>query len=317
MIILLDLVWTTSEQAYFIPIFILAFFIVLFPSPGLCTFTLVAMRLFGSLTSFETFIWDWELSSIGILGDSVLWWRKKIEGYHYRTTFRIVAFISISTGALFAGYDIPENSSELGIFLASCLGYYLISLFAYSTSASIYRLFLSLIVRKRPIREVTHQIIKISTNLGKQIKAGRKVGTAFLLGDVNNVLLKSEQIVPNPFEDKKISIMNEDAESFINQLSKVDGVFIVDEEGIIQACGRFLITERVRLFLGGLGTRHRSAAGITKKTKTIAFVISETDGRVRILKKGKLVHEINPEKDIDYNKILEKLNMKIQKDKTK
>ena len=93
----------------------------------------------------------------------------------------------------------------------------------------------------------------------------------------------------------------------INRLAKVDGVFCVDEEGIIHAAGRFLITERVRLFLGGLGTRHRSAAGISKKTKTTAFVISETDGKVRAIRDGKVAAEIEADKEKGIEKMLDKL----------
>jgi diadenylate cyclase len=45
---------------------------------------------------------------------------------------------------------------------------------------------------------------------------------------------------------------------------------------------------------GGLGTRHWSAAAITKKTKAVAVVVSQSSGSVRIFQNGMVVLLITP-----------------------
>lgn len=44
----------------------------------------------------------------------------------------------------------------------------------------------------------------------------------------------------------------------------------------------------------GLGTRHWSAAAITKKTRAVAVVVSQSSGSVRIFQDGMVVLHIAP-----------------------
>ena len=45
---------------------------------------------------------------------------------------------------------------------------------------------------------------------------------------------------------------------------------------------------------GGLGTRHWSAAAITKKSRAVAVVVSQSSGSVRIFQNGMVVLHITP-----------------------
>ncbi|MCA9220614.1 MAG: DNA integrity scanning protein DisA nucleotide-binding domain protein, partial [Planctomycetales bacterium] len=44
----------------------------------------------------------------------------------------------------------------------------------------------------------------------------------------------------------------------------------------------------------GLGTRHWAAAAITKTTKAIAVVVSESSGTVRLFQNGEVILRIEP-----------------------
>jgi DNA integrity scanning protein DisA with diadenylate cyclase activity len=46
--------------------------------------------------------------------------------------------------------------------------------------------------------------------------------------------------------------------------------------------------------LGGLGARHRAAAGISAKTGAVSVVVSESTGRVTVFGKGRIVATLEP-----------------------
>jgi DNA integrity scanning protein DisA with diadenylate cyclase activity len=73
----------------------------------------------------------------------------------------------------------------------------------------------------------------------------------------------------------------------------MDGAFIISDEGIVLTAGRYLGAAMEESQLPrGLGSRHIAAAGITALTNSIAFVISESSGDVRIFKNGKIIMNI-------------------------
>jgi DNA integrity scanning protein DisA with diadenylate cyclase activity len=73
----------------------------------------------------------------------------------------------------------------------------------------------------------------------------------------------------------------------------MDGAFVVRNDGIIIAAGRYLQElAPEHLVPSGLGARHRAAAGITASTRCIAFVVSETTGDTRVFGGGRLLMTI-------------------------
>lgn len=139
-------------------------------------------------------------------------------------------------------------------------------------------------------------MLELAVQIGFQGYEGINIGTLFVLGDSENVLAKSKQIVLNPFQgypEEERNLYNPEFRQAIRAFTMLDGAFVVREDGVVLAAGRYLETsdKDVKVPLG-LGSRHSAAAAITKETKSIAIVVSETSGAVRIFKDGQMHLEI-------------------------
>ena len=146
---------------------------------------------------------------------------------------------------------------------------------------------------------VMDTLIELAISIGVGGWEGRPVGALFVVGDSNTVMEKSRQLTLNPFqgysEDEK-NIMNPDVRHALHAFAVLDGAFIVREDGVVVAAGRYLNFDEekdVDVPLG-LGARHMAAAGISRDTEAIAIVVSQTSGSVRVFKRGKVALELAP-----------------------
>ncbi len=146
--------------------------------------------------------------------------------------------------------------------------------------------------------EVMKAVLLVSLNIAQKGREGRRIGTAFVIGDVEEVLKRSSQIILNPYkghDEKERDLKNPETWESIMEFAQLDGVFVVDENGIIVAAGRYIETTsardlNVKIKLG-LGGRHIACASITKETKAIAVVVSESGGDITVYKDGvELLH---------------------------
>jgi len=146
---------------------------------------------------------------------------------------------------------------------------------------------------------VMDALIDLAVTIGVEGWAGRPVGALFVVGDSNTVMEKSRQLTLNPFqgysEDEK-NIMNPDVRHALHAFAVLDGAFIVREDGVVIAAGRYLNFDdekEIDVPLG-LGARHMAAAGISRDTEAIAIVVSQTSGSVRVFRRGKAALELAP-----------------------
>jgi DNA integrity scanning protein DisA with diadenylate cyclase activity len=146
---------------------------------------------------------------------------------------------------------------------------------------------------------VMDALIELAVSIGVEGWEGRPVGALFVVGDSNLVMEKSRQLTLNPFqgysEDEK-NIMNPDVRHALHAFAVLDGAFIVREDGVVVAAGRYLnFDEEKDLDVPlGLGARHMAAAGISRDTEAIAIVVSQTSGSVRVFRRGKAALELAP-----------------------
>jgi diadenylate cyclase len=146
---------------------------------------------------------------------------------------------------------------------------------------------------------VMDALIDLAVSIGVEGWEGRPVGALFVVGDSNTVMEKSRQLTLNPFqgysEDEK-NIMNPDVRHALHAFAVLDGAFIVREDGVVVAAGRYLnFDEEQELDVPlGLGARHMAAAGISRDTDAIAIVVSQTSGSVRVFRRGKAALELAP-----------------------
>ena len=146
---------------------------------------------------------------------------------------------------------------------------------------------------------VMDALIELAVSIGVEGWEGRPVGALFVVGDSSTVMEKSRQLTLNPFqgysEDEK-NIMNPDVRHALHAFAVLDGAFIVREDGVVVAAGRYLnFDEEKDLDVPlGLGARHMAAAGISRDTEAIAIVVSQTSGSVRVFRRGKAALELAP-----------------------
>ncbi|MBP2030875.1 DNA integrity scanning protein DisA with diadenylate cyclase activity [Methanohalophilus levihalophilus] len=139
--------------------------------------------------------------------------------------------------------------------------------------------------------EVMRAAFRLCLEISEAGREGRQVGTAFLIGDHEEVMQRSHQMILNPYSghpDDEKSILEEKNWESVKEFSLLDGVFIVSEEGVILNAGRYLDVDAKDLDINkGFGGRHVSAAAMTRDTVAIALTVSESGGTVRLFMDGK------------------------------
>ncbi len=144
--------------------------------------------------------------------------------------------------------------------------------------------------------EVFDALLTTALELANEGREGKPVGAIFVLGDQQEVLKFSHQMVINPFKgypEEERQILDPRLRNTIKEFSSIDGAFVIRDDGVILAAGRHLdASGETTEIPQGLGSRHRAAAGITNVTGAIAVVISESTGEVRLFSRGKIFMEI-------------------------
>jgi DNA integrity scanning protein DisA with diadenylate cyclase activity len=112
-------------------------------------------------------------------------------------------------------------------------------------------------------RQTLEEVIQLAVEVAREGREGRKVGTLFVIGDVDEVLAQSRSLVLDPLYGHPSELLHVD----------------VNEPGN---------------FLPGLGTRHAAAASVSRTTGAVAVAVSQSSV-VRVFAKGALRAEIIPE----------------------
>lgn len=146
--------------------------------------------------------------------------------------------------------------------------------------------------------EVLRAVIDLAVAIGREGREGKPVGTMFVVGDTRKVLSKSRPMNFNPFRGYSRSerdIRDPDVREQIKDIAQLEGAIIIRRDGIaVAACMRvYADDEEVPLSMG-LGTRHAAGAAISRATKAIAVVVSQSSGSVRLFQGGEVVLHIEP-----------------------
>ncbi len=143
--------------------------------------------------------------------------------------------------------------------------------------------------------EILRAVLKVAFDISNTGREGKQIGTAFIVGDVEEVMIRSHQMILNPYsgqEDGDRNILDKKNWESIKEFAQLDGVFVISEEGMVEAAGRYLdVDARDIPVEKGLGGRHVSAAAVTRDTVAIAVTVSESGGVIHIYMDGKeLLH---------------------------
>ena len=149
-------------------------------------------------------------------------------------------------------------------------------------------------VRKRALEA----IVQLAVELAREGREGRKIGTLFVIGDVENVLARSRPLLLDPLHGHPAEVLHADLPDFretVKELAQLDGAFVVDDDGTFVSAGRFIDVDLTpQNFLPGLGTRHAAAASVTRETRATAVAVSQSSV-VRVFGHGEVRAEIIPE----------------------
>ncbi len=144
--------------------------------------------------------------------------------------------------------------------------------------------------------QVVEMLIHTAMEIGAEGYEGHAVGTILVIGDSTAVMERSRQLILNPFQgisEAERNVLDPPIREAIKTFSALDGAFIIREDGVVLAAGRYLLTmsREVKLPMG-LGARHSAAASMTDDSKAIAITVSQTTGTVRVFKQGEIVLEL-------------------------
>lgn len=147
--------------------------------------------------------------------------------------------------------------------------------------------------------EVFERALQLMVEMSEEGREGKPIGTAIVLGDDETVGDMIQQLTINPFrgyDESERNILDPALEETVKEFALLDGAFVVSRNGAIKSAGAYLsppAETRVEL-QSGLGTRHRVAAAITKASRAIAIVLSQSSGRVTVFRNGKIVLTVSP-----------------------
>ncbi|HZZ27007.1 MAG TPA: diadenylate cyclase [Pirellulales bacterium] len=141
-------------------------------------------------------------------------------------------------------------------------------------------------------------VVELAVEIGREGREGKPVGTLFVVGDTRKVLASSHALVFDPvkgYSRKERSLFDQKTREGIKEIAQMDGAFVVALDGTVEAASRYIDASAESITLSkGLGARHWAGAAITKKTKSVAVVVSESNGTVRIFSDGEVFLRIEP-----------------------
>ena len=147
-------------------------------------------------------------------------------------------------------------------------------------------------------RRTLEEVVELAVELAREGREGRKIGTLFVVGDVEATLPRTRPLLLDPLfghPRELLHVSRPDFRETVKELAQLDGAFLVDEDGTFVSAGRFVDVDLgAASFLPGLGARHAAAASISATTSAIAVVVSQSS-IVRVFADGEVSAEIIPE----------------------
>jgi DNA integrity scanning protein DisA with diadenylate cyclase activity len=146
--------------------------------------------------------------------------------------------------------------------------------------------------------ETLRAVVDLATEIGREGREGKPVGTMFVVGDTRKVMSMARPINFNPFRgysEVERDIRDRKVREQIKDIAQLEGALIIRRDGVAEAACMYLdvLAEGITLSKG-LGTRHWAAAAISRKSKAIAVAVSQSSGAVRIFQNGEVVLHIEP-----------------------
>ena len=138
--------------------------------------------------------------------------------------------------------------------------------------------------------EVLERVLAVATELAVEGREGRPVGCLFVVGDTAKVEQYTKPLVMNPFygyKEEDRNILNPFMDETVKEFSSIDGGFVIQGNGVVEAAGSLVQAPGSSLILpSGLGSRHAAAAAISVAANCIAIAVSSSTGQVTLFRRG-------------------------------
>lgn len=147
--------------------------------------------------------------------------------------------------------------------------------------------------------ETLRAVVELATEIGLEGREGKPVGTMFVVGDTRRVLAMSRPLNFNPFRGygrKERDVRDRRVREQIKDIAQLEGAILIRRDGVAEAaCMNITVEPQQDITISkGLGTRHYTAAAVSRATKAVAVVVSQSSGTVRIFQNGEVVLQIEP-----------------------
>jgi DNA integrity scanning protein DisA with diadenylate cyclase activity len=146
--------------------------------------------------------------------------------------------------------------------------------------------------------ETLKLVVDIAVEIGREGREGKPVGTLFVVGDSRHVMQASHATGFDPvrgYNRVERKLTDSRVREGIKEIAQLDGAFIVNADGTVEAAARYIDASAESVSVAkGLGARHWAAAAVTRRTKSVAVTVSETNGTVRLFHNGEVVLRIEP-----------------------
>jgi len=141
-------------------------------------------------------------------------------------------------------------------------------------------------------------VVDLAVEIGREGREGKPVGTLFVVGDTRKVMQSSHSTGFDPvrgYSRSERKLTDPRVREGIKEIAQLDGAFVVGADGTVEGAARYIDASAESVSVAkGLGARHWAAAAITRRTKSVAVAVSETNGTVRIFHNGEVVLRIEP-----------------------
>lgn len=136
---------------------------------------------------------------------------------------------------------------------------------------------------KKDLKKLEETLMQVGLRIAK-----RGEGALFVIGSVEYKPLVNQNVPPfKVTENPKL----------LESLALMDGAVIIDQNGVLRAYGVMIKSKRT---FKNFGTRHSAGMSASLIKGNLVFVISEEDRKIRVLRNGKMIMQIDAlQKDVE------------------
>ena len=146
--------------------------------------------------------------------------------------------------------------------------------------------------------ETLKTVIDLAVDIGREGREGKAVGTMFVVGDTRKVLMHCQPAGFDPvkgYSRPERDLHDTRVREAVKEVAVLDGAFIINSDGTVEKAAQLVDAPYANLTLSkGLGARHWAGAAISKATASLAIVVSQSSGTVRLFQGGEVMLRIEP-----------------------